>query len=125
MQQCRGESIVASGRSEMAAQRVTFAHQQSLPRLPVPDLQTTVARFLRSAEPLLSKDEVANLKAQAALFLSTDGMGATLQRRLLDRAADKVPAAQCFFQGLIAGWRGSRTHVGSTTRAGSSTGGTA
>jgi len=75
--------------STMAA-RTTFAQQKFLPRLPVPDLRTTVERFLLSAKPLLSSQEHATITEQAELFLSDKGLGATLQKRLQDRASTMV-----------------------------------
>lgn len=65
----------------------TYSHQDALERLPVPDLATTVTRFLTSCKPLLSDEEMTTVTAQAKAFLATTGLGPKLQQRLLDRAA--------------------------------------
>ncbi|KAJ1919540.1 Carnitine O-acetyltransferase mitochondrial [Mycoemilia scoparia] len=68
-----------------------FGHQDKLERLPVPELEDTVAKYLRSLEPLLSESELANSKAAAKQFLESP-ISKTLQERLKAKAADpKVP----------------------------------
>ena len=73
-----------------AVSKVTYAEQGCLPHLPVPDLGDTIARFLRSAEPVVSPAELEQLRAQAAHFLSSKGLGRKLQARLVKRAVEKV-----------------------------------
>lgn len=65
----------------------TFAHQQSLPRLPVPTLEDTKRRLLLSARALLSDDEYADAERAAEEFFGATGFGRTLHKRLQDRAA--------------------------------------
>ena len=79
-----------------AVSKVTYAEQGCLPHLPVPDLGDTIARFLRSAEPVVSPAELEQLRAQAAHFLSSKGLGRKLQARLVKRAVEKVGGpAEC------------------------------
>lgn len=62
----------------------TFAFQDKLPKLPVPELKTTVAGHLRSLEPLVSKEELARVAK-----LSDDPALAEAQKLLVARAASK------------------------------------
>lgn len=66
-----------------------LAHQQSLPRLPVPRLEDTHARFLRSARPLLTDEEYARTERIAAEFFGPSGRAQHLQQRLTQRAEEK------------------------------------
>lgn len=62
-------------------------YQASLPRLPVPELASTCAKYLESVEPLLAPAALARTQAAVADFLASP-LAAELQRRLLARAAD-------------------------------------
>ncbi|KAJ1724634.1 Carnitine O-acetyltransferase mitochondrial [Coemansia erecta] len=64
-----------------------YAGQSTLPKLPVPPLETTLAKYARSLEPLLSADALATSKRIIAEFGHSD-QGKELQRRLEERAAD-------------------------------------
>lgn len=73
-----------------------FAHQSSLPKLPVPSLQETLQRFMQSNLPLLSHDEYKTMLQKVRLFLDEAASeskgqvsGRTLQARLLERAQKK------------------------------------
>jgi carnitine O-acetyltransferase len=65
--------------------RTTFALQSSLPPLPLPSLDETIARYLKSVTPLLSSAELAHTTALAEAFVR--GEGAQLQAALQARAA--------------------------------------
>lgn len=65
--------------------RTTFALQASLPPLPLPSLDETIARYLESCAPLLSSAELAHTTALAEAFVR--GEGAQLQAALEARAA--------------------------------------
>ncbi|KAJ2661785.1 hypothetical protein IWW48_002179 [Coemansia sp. RSA 1200] len=67
----------------------TFANQDRLPRLPVPELNDTAGRYLRSLQPLLSSAEYARAEKAVSSFVGNDGLGPVLQRRLqeVDRSA--------------------------------------
>lgn len=62
--------------------------QDSLPRLPVPTLQETAARYLKSVNPLLSKPEFENTKAAVADFIKPGGIGEELQKKLIAKAGN-------------------------------------
>ncbi|KAK9239366.1 acyltransferase ChoActase/COT/CPT [Lipomyces kononenkoae] len=62
--------------------------QESLPRLPVPTLQQTAERYLKSVRPLLSQDQFNNTVKIVQNFISNEGEGPGLQKKLLAKAAD-------------------------------------
>ncbi|KAJ2690428.1 Carnitine O-acetyltransferase mitochondrial, partial [Coemansia spiralis] len=64
-----------------------FAFQAQLPKLPVPDLELTLARYATSLEPLLPPDQLARSKRKVEAF-GRSAQGQELQRRLRERAAD-------------------------------------
>ncbi|KAJ2749125.1 Carnitine O-acetyltransferase mitochondrial, partial [Coemansia nantahalensis] len=64
-----------------------FAHQGRLPRLPVPDLESTLARYAASLEPLLPPDQLARSRRAIEAF-GGSAEGQELQRRLRERAAE-------------------------------------
>ncbi|WP_016906863.1 choline/carnitine O-acyltransferase [Streptomyces xiaopingdaonensis] len=64
------------------AQRPTFAHEDRLPRVPLPPLEQSCARFLEWCGPLLTADERAATEAEVAAFLAPGSAGRTLQAAL-------------------------------------------
>ncbi len=62
--------------------------EESLPRLPVPTLQETADRYLRSVHPLLNESEFKNTQKAVADLTKQGGMGETLQKRLIARRDD-------------------------------------
>ncbi|CAG8659635.1 7441_t:CDS:2, partial [Acaulospora morrowiae] len=72
----------------MASQRIpehkTFSNQHKLPKLPVPSLEETIAKYLKSLRPLLSDADFARNESYAKDFLKPNGLGKVLQQRLLD-----------------------------------------
>ena len=52
---------------------VTFAHQDSLPRLPIVELEEVCRRYLQAVKPLQTKREHADTVASVREFLKTDG----------------------------------------------------
>lgn len=62
--------------------------EDSLPRLPVPTLEATGARYLRSVRPLLDAAAYGATEQAVAAFVAAGGVGAALQERLLARRAD-------------------------------------
>ncbi len=62
--------------------------EDSLPRLPVPSLEETSARYLRTLQPLLSKEEYANSEKAVAAFNEPGSLGTKLQDRLIAKARD-------------------------------------
>ena len=53
--------------------RLTYSFQSSLPNLPVPRLESTVAKFLDSVKPILSATEHSRLQDLAETFIVNDG----------------------------------------------------
>ncbi|KAL6245434.1 Carnitine O-acetyltransferase mitochondrial [Rhinocladiella similis] len=62
--------------------------EDSLPRLPVPSLEETSARYLKSLHPLLSKEEFAASQKAVAAFNQPGSLGQKLQERLIAKARD-------------------------------------
>ncbi|SPO02621.1 probable carnitine O-acetyltransferase precursor [Cephalotrichum gorgonifer] len=62
--------------------------QESLPRLPVPTLEETTARYLASLRPLLTPSELEASKAAVEEFIKPGGAGRKLQEKLLARRED-------------------------------------
>ncbi|KKA27106.1 hypothetical protein TD95_001121 [Thielaviopsis punctulata] len=62
--------------------------QDSLPRLPVPTLQETAARYIQSLKPLLTPEELAKSKAAVAEFIKPGGVGEKLQEKLVAKRND-------------------------------------
>ncbi|KAL0082275.1 acyltransferase ChoActase/COT/CPT [Phycomyces blakesleeanus] len=60
----------------------TFGNQSILPRLPIPELDATAARYKRSLLPLLSAAEHAQVSQKIDRFVKKDGLGQTLQARM-------------------------------------------
>jgi len=67
-----------------------FSLQEGLPRLPVPPLQQTLEKFLRSAKPVLSPDEMTQAIKLSEDFLKPGSVGHKLQKMLEDRAKNTV-----------------------------------
>ncbi|KAJ2344789.1 Carnitine O-acetyltransferase mitochondrial, partial [Coemansia sp. RSA 2671] len=64
-----------------------FEFQAQLPKLPVPALSETLPKYLRTVEPLLSKEAYAQTKQVVEEFAQSS-QGKELQRRLEARAAE-------------------------------------
>lgn len=62
--------------------------QESLPRLPVPTLDETAARYLKSLHPILSPSEFEQSKSAIADFIKPGGVGSKLQEKLIARRED-------------------------------------
>ena len=62
--------------------------EDSLPRLPVPSLEETSKRYLKSLHPLLNKEEFAASQKAVEEFSKAGAVGQTLQERLVARAKD-------------------------------------
>jgi carnitine O-acetyltransferase len=52
---------------------VTYAHQDKLPKLPIPDLELTCERYLKALKPLQSAREHAETKHAVHEFLRNEG----------------------------------------------------
>jgi len=65
----------------------TFSLQHKLPRLPVPPLEDTLKRYLRSLRALQDDTEHDKTKAAVEQFLSEEGP--RIQEKLVEYAKDK------------------------------------
>ncbi|KAI5298602.1 Carnitine O-acetyltransferase mitochondrial [Ascosphaera atra] len=84
----RKASSVAQGYKEDLSKGNLLKFEDSLPKLPVPSLEETSKRYLKSVHPLLSPEEFSKTKAAVEAFAKPGGEGETLQKRLLAKAAD-------------------------------------
>jgi carnitine O-acetyltransferase len=66
----------------------TNKFQSGLPRLPVPDLSSTVVKYLKSVRPLLNDDEFSRVCALAFQSVTSE-QGRKLQLKLIERAKSK------------------------------------
>ncbi|MGD9482639.1 choline/carnitine O-acyltransferase [Streptomyces sp. TRM70308] len=65
-----------------AAAPGTFAHESDLPRVPLPALEESCARFLAWCAPLLTPQERASTEAEVSAFLAPGGPGRALHAAL-------------------------------------------
>ncbi|KAL9114517.1 MAG: hypothetical protein Q9227_001598 [Pyrenula ochraceoflavens] len=84
----RKASSVPEGYREDRSKGMMLRFEDSLPRLPVPTLEETAKRYLKSVHPLLNQDEYKNTEAAVKEFLKEGGQGQTLQKRLIARRED-------------------------------------
>lgn len=80
---------------------ITFAAQDKLPKLPIPDLEDTCKRYLGSLEPLQSAREHADTKRAVEDFLHNDGPG--LQEKLKNYSADQSSYIEQFCTSDVLG----------------------
>uniref|UniRef100_A0A5F9DQ04 Choline/carnitine acyltransferase domain-containing protein n=1 Tax=Oryctolagus cuniculus TaxID=9986 RepID=A0A5F9DQ04_RABIT len=62
------------------------AHQDALPRLPVPPLQQSLGHYLQALQPIVSEEEWAHTKQLVEEFQTSGGVGERLQKGLERRA---------------------------------------
>jgi carnitine O-acetyltransferase len=84
----RNSSSLPSGYAEDKSKGAMLRFQDSLPRLPVPTLEETAQRYLKSLNPLLSQAELEKSKAAVKDFIKPGGAGEKLQERLIKRRED-------------------------------------
>jgi len=63
-------------------------YEDSLPKLPVPSLEETAKKYLKSVHPLLSKAEFEHTQRAVEEFIKPGGAGQTLQQRLVARSEE-------------------------------------
>ncbi|OAQ94510.1 carnitine acetyl transferase [Purpureocillium lilacinum] len=84
----RNSSSLPPGYAEDKSKGAMLRFQDSLPRLPVPTLEETAKRYLKSLHPLLSPAEFETSKAAVAEFVKPGGVGHRLQDKLVARRED-------------------------------------
>jgi carnitine O-acetyltransferase len=80
------KQYTAAADAVQAKQGTMWAHQSKVPKLPVPTLEQTMKKYLRTLEPHLSAEELQTTRRLAEDFTKPGGIGAILQHRLLARA---------------------------------------
>jgi carnitine O-acetyltransferase len=70
------------GGPDTAADAGTFVHDASLPRVPLPTLEASAARFLEWCRPLLTPDELVATEQAVEAFLAPDSPAHALQAAL-------------------------------------------
>ncbi|KXS95930.1 hypothetical protein AC578_7990 [Pseudocercospora eumusae] len=78
---------LASHKNPESRPGVTFAAQDKLPKLPIPDLEQTCKRYLEAVDPLQNAREHADSERAVQEFLRTDGP--QLQEKLKEYSANK------------------------------------
>ncbi|KAI0141177.1 acyltransferase ChoActase/COT/CPT [Hypoxylon sp. NC0597] len=81
----RSNSSLPQGYVEDKSKGAMLRFQDSLPRLPVPTLEETAARYVKSLHPLLSPAEFAASKKAVDEFIKPGGVGQKLQEKLIAR----------------------------------------
>jgi carnitine O-acetyltransferase len=76
-------------RSRQYSSASTFANQESLPNLPVPSIKETSEKYLASVRPLCNETEYETVKTHVEDFIKPDGLGHSLQERLLNYGKGK------------------------------------
>ncbi|KAF2752898.1 acyltransferase ChoActase/COT/CPT [Pseudovirgaria hyperparasitica] len=84
----RAENANLPGYVEDLSKGKMLRFEDSLPRLPVPTLEETSKRYLKSVHPLLSKSEYEQTEKAVSDFVRPGGVGETLQSRLQARRED-------------------------------------
>ncbi|KAM5455694.1 carnitine O-acetyltransferase yat1 [Microsporum audouinii] len=74
---------------------ITFANQNSLPKLPIPDLESTCAKYLETLAPLQSPEERVATKAAVKEFMEVEGP--ELQEKLKKYATSKSSYIEQFW----------------------------
>lgn len=95
---------------------ITFAAQDKLPKLPIPDLEATCKKYLISLDPLQTAREHHDSERAIEEFLKTDGP--VLQDKLKQYAEGKTSYIEQFCAsmnhlapGLLANLRQGTTHI--------------
>lgn len=94
------ETTLAAANTKMAPTEdksypgVTFAHQDKLAKLPIPELESSCKRYLQALKPLQSAREHVDTKHAVHEFLSKDGQ--ELQEKLKKYAEGKTSYIEQF-----------------------------
>ncbi|KAM7204529.1 carnitine O-acetyltransferase [Rhypophila sp. PSN 637] len=84
----RSNSSLPAGYVEDKSKGPMLRFQESLPRLPVPSLEETAARYLKSLKPILSQSELEASTKAVQEFIAPNGPGRKLQEKLVARRED-------------------------------------
>lgn len=81
-------SALPAGYKEDSSKGPMLRFEESLPRLPVPTLEETSSRYLKSLHPLLSEAEFESSTKAVQEFIKPGGIGSKLQEKLIARRED-------------------------------------
>ncbi|KAJ2892576.1 hypothetical protein MKZ38_009607 [Zalerion maritima] len=84
----RSNSSTPSGYVEDKSKGPMLRYQDSLPRLPVPTLEETSKRYLKTLHPILSPGELESSTKAVNEFVAPGGVGEKLQKKLIARRED-------------------------------------
>ncbi|KKP06565.1 carnitine O-acetyltransferase [Trichoderma harzianum] len=84
----RNSSSLPAGYVEDKSKGAMLRFQDSLPRLPVPTLEETAKRYLKSLHPIISASELEKSTAAVTEFIKPGGVGSKLQQKLVAKAQD-------------------------------------
>lgn len=90
---------VTSPATENQAKGVTFANQDSLPKLPIPELESTCRKYIESLAPLQTPREHEETRASVQDFLKSEGP--ELQEKLKKYAGSKTSYIEQFCRFFI------------------------
>jgi len=82
------KSPLANSKNPKSKPGITFAAQDKLPKLPVPDLEASCNKYLKALEPLQSPKEHRESESAVKEFLRSEGP--ELQEKLKKYAAEKA-----------------------------------
>jgi len=85
---------LATNKNPHSKPGITFAAQEKLPKLPIPDLDKSLKRYIAALEPLQTAREHAETKAAVQDFLRADGP--ELQDKLKKYAVGKTSYIEQF-----------------------------
>ncbi|KAH9871050.1 hypothetical protein J1614_006624 [Plenodomus biglobosus] len=85
MAPARKQSSLPAGYKEDLSKGKMLRFEDSLPKLPVPTLEETAKRYLKSVHPLLSETEYNATTKAVEEFVAPGGPGEKLQKRLVAR----------------------------------------
>ncbi|KAK3991361.1 acyltransferase ChoActase/COT/CPT [Cladorrhinum sp. PSN332] len=84
----RNNSSLPAGYVEDKSKGPMLRFQESLPKLPVPALEETAARYIKSLKPLLTPAELEKSTKAVQEFIAPNGPGRKLQEKLIARRED-------------------------------------
>eukprot|EP01122_Echinamoeba_exundans_P012613 TRINITY_DN531_c0_g1_i2.p1 TRINITY_DN531_c0_g1~~TRINITY_DN531_c0_g1_i2.p1 ORF type:complete len:672 (-),score=160.91 TRINITY_DN531_c0_g1_i2:64-1950(-) len=79
------KQYTAAAEAAHGKQGSMWQYQSKIPKLPVPTLEQTMKKYLRTLEPHLTAEELQNTRRLAEDFTKPGGIGSILQHRLLAR----------------------------------------
>lgn len=79
---------LASSTNPNSRPGITFAHEEKLPKLPIPELESSCTKYLAALKPLQGAKEHRETELAVQEFLKTDGQN--LQEKLEKYAAGKA-----------------------------------